>query len=47
MTQVYLQKYGIWSDVLDECDAFVVAKDADGVNVYVVKDALILVRNKE
>ena len=28
--QVYLNFYGIWSDILDEDECFIVAKDADG-----------------
>lgn len=42
--QVYLTRYGIWSDIIDQCDMFILARDADGVNVYVVKDGMQMVR---
>lgn len=44
MKQVYLHTFGIWSNVLDECDTFLVAKDADGINDYVIKDGNEIVR---
>lgn len=43
--QVYLTTYGIWSDVIAMCDTFVLAKDVDGVNVYVYRDGLEMLRN--
>jgi len=44
MKQVYLSHFNIWSEVISECDTFLLAKDADGVNVYVVKDGFQQVR---
>lgn len=42
--QVYLTRYGIWSDIIDQCDTLTLARDADDVNVYVVKDGMQMVR---
>ena len=44
MKQVYLFKFGVWVDVLDENEAFIAAKDADGVVTYVIKDGSEQVR---
>ena len=46
MTQVFLQSYHIWADVIAESDVFLVAKDVDGVMTYVVKDGYQQVRMK-
>lgn len=43
--QVYLHRYGIWSDVIDQCDTFILAIDADGVMCYVLRDGTEQVRN--
>ncbi len=42
--QVYLTRYGIWSDIIDQCDMFILARDADGVKVFVIKDGMQMVR---
>ena len=42
--QVYLSFYGIWSEVLDDDERFIVARDADGVMTYVIKDGTENVR---
>lgn len=46
MKQVYITHYNIWSEVISECADFLLAKDADGVNVYVVKYGMQQVRMK-
>jgi len=47
MKQVYLTHFGMWSDVLDECREFILAKDADGVLCYGIKDGAQQVRERE
>lgn len=44
MKQVYLFKFGVWVDVIDESGHFIAAKDADGVVTYVIKDGSEQVR---
>lgn len=44
MKQVYLNLFVIWSDVISECDTFILARDADGVMCYVLRDGLEMVR---
>lgn len=44
MKQVYLNLFGIWSDVVAECDTFILARDADGVMCYVLRDGQEQVR---
>ena len=44
MKKVYLFKFGVWVDVLYENEAFIAAKDADGVVTYVIKDGSEQVR---
>lgn len=43
--QVRLMIHGFWADIISECDVFILAKDLDGVMVYVVKDGTERVRN--
>lgn len=44
MKQVYLSLFGVWSDIIDQCDTFIVAKDMDGIMTYVLKDGAQKVR---
>lgn len=42
--KVYLASSNTWQPIIAECDVFILAKDVDGVNMYVVKDGSHLVR---
>lgn len=42
--QVYLFAHGAWSDIIAECETFIVAKDIDGLMTYVVKNGMEQVR---
>ncbi len=44
MKQVHLIAHGVWSDIISECDMFILAKDVDGVMTYVIKDGMQRVR---
>ena len=46
MKQIYLTMSRTWQDVLDECIRFYVAKDVDGVMVYVIRDGQEQIREK-
>jgi hypothetical protein len=45
--QVYLVKYGFWSDVLSESDYEIIAIGIDGVTTFVAKDGTEQVRYVE
>ena len=45
--EVYLSMSNTWSEILHEDGKLFLAKDVDGVNVYVIKDHQAKVRNKE
>lgn len=38
MMQAYLPSSNTWQPIISQSDVFILAKDIDGVNVYVVKD---------
>ena len=42
--KVYLNFYGIWSEILDEDECFIVAKGPDVVMTYIIKDGTENVR---
>jgi len=46
MNQVYLIHQAVWSDIIDQCREFILARDNDGVNVYVIRDGSERVRVK-
>ena len=47
MTQVFLTMTQHWADIIEECDTFILAKDLDGVMVYVIKDGQQKVRTQD
>ena len=45
MKQVYLTMHRVWVDIIDECETFILARDIDGVMVYVLRDGQERVRH--